>query len=339
MQCKRTGIFASILYALSMLFLLYAILDFVNLRKAGPVKTEFHLEKYKRESKSAIFQNYLSFSQTPSCNTSTLVFVHSAPHHFTRRNSIRSSWGSIRNHKGIKIKTIFVIGQSRNIQVKVRVNEEAVRCDDVLLLGFEDSYSNLTIKHLSAYEWIVSKCRNVEIVIKSDDDIFINIRQLIDHVDSDFGNRSHKLLACSVFPVQPACRSGKWKLSQSEYPFDLYPSYCAGATYVATFDVVREFLNHSRRIPALWIDDIFVTGIVRTSVGILPRKLNVYYTADEKRLFSCNTANRCTWMVGLLSNNNIEQKMMMLWNRTSYGENFNNDYIGQCGASVKIEKV
>lgn len=55
--------------------------------------------------------------------------------------------------------------------------------DDLIVANFEDSYDNLTLKTMSSMEWIDSYCNQSDFVLKTDDDMFINVPNLLSFID------------------------------------------------------------------------------------------------------------------------------------------------------------
>ena len=60
-----------------------------------------------------------------------------------------------------------------------------------------------------------------------------------------------------------------------------YPKYCSGAAYLITPSLVSSFLRASGSVPALWRDDVYMTGLVRDSLGVAPFYLNLRYTYEQ----------------------------------------------------------
>jgi hypothetical protein len=57
-------------------------------------------------------------------------------------------------------------------------------------------------------------------------------------------------------------RKGKWAISISDYPFYYYPPYESGSGYVISADLWRPLLNASDYVPHIFIDDVYITGIL-----------------------------------------------------------------------------
>jgi hypothetical protein len=62
-------------------------------------------------------------------------------------------------------------------------------------------------------------------------------------------------------------RKGKWALTAAEYPFYYYPPYESGSGYVIGADLVRRLLDASDYVPYIFIDDVYITGILGRVVG------------------------------------------------------------------------
>ena len=47
-----------------------------------------------------------------------------------------------------------------------------------------------------------------------------------------------------------------------DYSGEFYPTYCSGAAYILTMDLVPKLLNESYMTRFFWVDDVYVTGIL-----------------------------------------------------------------------------
>ena len=59
-----------------------------------------------------------------------------------------------------------------------RIKIESQTHGDILQERFEDSYRNLTIKTMLLLKWYNQNCGHVPYLLKADDDVFINIKNL-----------------------------------------------------------------------------------------------------------------------------------------------------------------
>lgn len=68
----------------------------------------------------------------------------------------------------------------------------------------------------------------------------------------------------------------KWQITRSEYHFDTYPAYCSGLAYLAPLSLLKRlfFLSHillwdensKNYSEPFWVDDVFITGILFSSL-------------------------------------------------------------------------
>lgn len=112
--------------------------------------------------------------------TKLIIFVHSKLDHFNARNEIRLTWGSF--EKSLNYRLIFLIGlqTEENRTIEQMLKKEQNKYDDLVRGNFIDTYRNLTYKHVMGYKYILHYCATVNFILKSDDDAFLNIFEIID---------------------------------------------------------------------------------------------------------------------------------------------------------------
>jgi len=84
----------------------------------------------------------------------------------------------------------------------------------ILKENFVDTYHNLTYKGIAALRWIDQHCSHAKFVLKTDDDIFVNMFSLLRLLKkmAREARRPNGLLMCCVWDSMPVQRSGKWKV-------------------------------------------------------------------------------------------------------------------------------
>ena len=110
-----------------------------------------------------------------------LVYVHSSPLNYRRRQVIRQTWGNSSQYTplDVKISVMFVMGIQKNTtEPDESVINEASMYHDILIDEYVDTYRNLTYKAMSALRYITVCCQHVPLVLKTDDDIVIDMFQL-----------------------------------------------------------------------------------------------------------------------------------------------------------------
>ncbi|XP_074593188.1 uncharacterized protein LOC141848920 [Brevipalpus obovatus] len=130
------------------------------------------------------------------------------------------------------------------------------------------------------------------------------------------------VLACSMFPAGVKVkRYGKWKLSPNDYPFDNFPAYCSGIAYFASLDVIQDLYRASTHVrPFLWIDDLFITGILAAQFPIHHQPLNFKFTyspSDLRNWLKIKQLQPSPHIIGDIGDvNDWSSLMTRLWEKT-----------------------
>ena len=241
------------------------------------------------------------------CGPARLFFVflvHSRPDHFRQRRAIRATWGGVRDlGDGWGARTVFLLGRgngggggadkattsdSPGMDVEGEVAQEAARYGDLVVGSFVDHYHNLTYKHVMALRWAVHRCPHATFLVKADDDAFIDVPALRALLSRTFSiPPPRRTLACNVLPagMQPQ-RAGKWAVSHHDYPWTEYPPYCAGLAYVITPALADQLVRVAQAgvAPWVWVDDVWVTGLLAEVLRLRPHYLNLRYSYEHDEL-------------------------------------------------------
>lgn len=73
------------------------------------------------------------------------------------------------------MQVIFVVGKSNEVSIHNKLREESLMYHDMVVADFIDSYRNLSYKALTAMHWIREYCQGAKYIVKTDDDVFVNI--------------------------------------------------------------------------------------------------------------------------------------------------------------------
>ena len=194
-----------------------------------------------------------------------LVQVHSHPAHKERRDAIRATWGSVvRNFNSqLHIGLVFLVGLSNVSQeINSAVRREGKLYRDMVQGNFTDTYRNLTIKSIMGLHWTTTFCCNTRYTLKTDDDVYFNTSLLMSFLR---GLPRQGVLVGSIYEDSQVMREGQWQVTLMDFPFSVYPPYCAGAAYVMSPDVSRLLLSTfitKMPKPLLTIEDAYVTGFL-----------------------------------------------------------------------------
>ncbi|XP_026549630.1 beta-1,3-galactosyltransferase 4-like, partial [Notechis scutatus] len=112
-----------------------------------------------------------------------LVLVASAPGHAARRAGVRRSWGGARVAGGHSVHTVFTVGLPGDVAQQAALEREAAEHGDLLQARFADTYTNLTLKTLAMLGWATTRCPTARFLLKTDDDVFLNLPALARHLE------------------------------------------------------------------------------------------------------------------------------------------------------------
>ncbi|XP_027732085.1 beta-1,3-galactosyltransferase 4 isoform X2 [Vombatus ursinus] len=238
--------------------------------------------------------------------------VSTAPEHQEQRDAIRASWGGLREIQGHSVRTLFILGEPDNSHwgnIKEVLKWEAQIEGDIVQAAFTDSYRNLTLKTLSGLAWAARYCPNVHYVLKTDDDVYINVPGLVaeldqrgkalkQHLQQKYPNRgivqgdrkaktgekesegAHSLyppvphlylghIHWSVYPSR--LKGSRHQVSEMQWPSSRgpFPPYGSGTGYVLSAPVLRLILRAAGGVPLIPVEDVFV-GVIAKRVGVAP---------------------------------------------------------------------
>ncbi|XP_076813954.1 beta-1,3-galactosyltransferase 1-like [Clavelina lepadiformis] len=211
-----------------------------------------------------------------------IVFlVKSAQKNSDRRDSIRSTWGSIKIFDDVIFQVVFILGKSADNAENMRLKIEASKYGDILLCDVEDSSKFVPEKVLAGMQWSSNFLPENWIYASIDDDIVINPSSFVDYFDQligKFTNTKGKVcfddlpMAC-VYNYQSADppsrnENSKWYMPPEKFPGYYWPVYCRGGMYTTSSKMVKDLFEKSRRTAHLYLDDVWITGFMR-------RKLNM----------------------------------------------------------------
>ncbi|XP_047476434.1 beta-1,3-galactosyltransferase 5-like [Penaeus chinensis] len=128
---------------------------------------------------------------------------------------------------------------------------------------YVDSYRKLSFKALASLSWITQHCQDVPWTLHTDDDVFIDVFLMLEYLHEE----KPECFFCNVMWSQ-VMRTGKWAVAREEFPSDEYPAFCSGHVWVLPTPLLPRLLEASKSAPFLWVDDVYVTGVLAQYAGI-----------------------------------------------------------------------
>ncbi|XP_037699796.1 beta-1,3-galactosyltransferase 4 [Choloepus didactylus] len=237
-----------------------------------------------------------------------LILVCTAPENLNQRNAIRASWGGLRKARGLRVQTLFLLGESWRQEPNWdnHINDlalESAAQGDIMQAAFQDSYRNLTLKTLSGLNWAYKHCPMARYILKTDDDVYVNVPELVSELVKRGGHweqwergmdpkrgagvgdeaQEQRGPAFSTKPmpllylgrvhwrVYPSrTPGGRHQVSDQQWPptWGPFPPYASGTGYVLSASAVELILRVASQVPLLPLEDVFV-GVSAQRGGLI----------------------------------------------------------------------
>ncbi|XP_030846805.1 beta-1,3-galactosyltransferase 1 [Strongylocentrotus purpuratus] len=235
-----------------------------------------------------------------------LVCVFTIHSNFERRKAIRETWGSQKIVRGKQIMTLFMLGKSKNQYHQRLVELESKRHGDIIMEDFVDSYQNLTLKTIMTMKWTSQYCSDVNYVMKTDDDMYINYDALITHL-TDPETPKTKHFVGNKFSGNAPIRNpkSKWYVPKKMYSNPRYPSFCSGTGYVMSGDIPARAYNMSLHTRFLYLEDVYM--------GLCMKKLKIKMTGHSGFHIDNQPYKYCAYKRMITTHGKTTTEMYRIW--------------------------
>lgn len=143
---------------------------------------------------------------------------------------------------------------------------------------------------------------------------------------------SGKTYACENMGGNKPIRvnNSKWYVPEEVYPEETYPDFCSGSAYLMKAVDASKIYNVSNKTNFFWIDDVFVTGVLREKYDMIVNNksknslqiLTVYnrhHLGDKEEIISWCTkglsTNQLNYTFILLNKYEFIRDMFCIWNK------------------------
>lgn len=229
--------------------------------------------------------------------TQVLVVIPSAPDNFLRRQLVRQSAvynyakrdsSSPSSHR-VRVTVLFFLGFPRFVgtstyEVQSLVNQEARQFGDLVQSEFKDVYRNIRLKAQCMLKWAATYCYNASYVIRLDDDVSVDPDLIIEAIYRIGAQHDNFVLGGEVKTGMKVIRNktsssdggdykydkytDKYAVSFEEYSFSIWPPFALGGLLGYPIKSVRLLYEASLRVQAVWLDDVYITGICAQHVDV-----------------------------------------------------------------------
>ena len=215
-----------------------------------------------------------------------VVLILSAAQNYQRRQEARSNWLRSRflmtsdSNKQNTWAYAFVVGILKGSSEK-HLQTEACYYKDLLRINVQEGYYNLTWKKMEAFKYLIHSGIDFEVVLKTDDDCYINMQLVLEWLPDaairsynklQFRGHNKKLFYSGHCPPKfyPSRNPrSKWSVSTQEYNNTVYPSFCFGAGYFLSYDLLDAVIHLPDLKETFRLEDVH-TGILVNETGLLP---------------------------------------------------------------------
>lgn len=268
----------------------------------------------KTNFKYLISKSKCQFKNSNDSHPNILIAVNSNPIAKEMRQTIRDSWGSYDKN----VQTLFFLAAVESDEIQKEIENENDEFGDIIQGNFIDNQRHSAYKHLMILKWCIENCLGAKYLIKIDDDVFANPPAIVDFLTA---NRQPMNFIMGAYHEPEHCpRNGASKVTYEEYASDYYPAYAETHSIIYSRDVAAKLFYKSHLVNFFWVEDVFITGILRSQINVDIESINKYIlTMDsliEMRQRSINLPKPTDFMFSMP--NLTMQDQFMLWERTEW---------------------
>ena len=204
-----------------------------------------------------------------------LIIILTVHENVQQRTALRDSWLTPTTNNTSNVRYAFLLGEIKDRKLQADIMRENDAFKDIIKEDFVDVYSNLTYKTIMGFKWAAIKCGVAKAVLKTDDDMFINVPNVLDIVKSHFNFLQTGIVGSCWKSTRPnRNQKSKWYASENSFPGKVYPSFCSGTGYLTSLNVVRRVLEISPHVPFFHLEDVHVQLGFKNNIPLQCRKIN-----------------------------------------------------------------
>ncbi|VDK87071.1 unnamed protein product [Litomosoides sigmodontis] len=212
-----------------------------------------------------------------------LIVIISRTVSFDIRNAIRDTWLNPRNAKVLRegrIVAYFLVGIHYDSTVMLKIIEESMKFNDLIVTSLTDTYDALTFKVYIAMYFKQTYCQYVRYYVKIDDDVVIDLDRL-DQQANSFKNLAHIYGALRYNESVIRRRFDKYYMPYKCYSQEVYPSFALGMMYIIPLEAFWKIWRALPFATSLKLEDVFYTGVVAEIAGVKRVNIGYMYSANN----------------------------------------------------------
>ncbi|BFZ07907.1 hypothetical protein BsWGS_10946 [Bradybaena similaris] len=206
-----------------------------------------------------------------------LLAVPSAVANFEKRQAVRNgSRGDFVANATNRAVMLFFLGkpspQQNLSSIQNQIDEEDKIFGDIIQENFEDVYKNNRLKSVAMLRWVTTYCTNIKYVIRTDDDIIINMTSLVPVLERTANTLVNFIVGKKKVDDEPARDvNSKYYMSVQEYPQRTLPPYLLGGLMGFPVSTAKLLYEAALRVKPIWLEDVYISGLcaARLDISIL----------------------------------------------------------------------
>ncbi|CAG5123296.1 unnamed protein product [Candidula unifasciata] len=203
-----------------------------------------------------------------------LLVVPSAAANFVKRQTARDgSRGEYVQNATNHAAMLFFLGKpsvNENMTtIQQEIDQEAKVFGDIIQEDFEDVYKNNRLKSVAMLRWISKYCTSAKYVIRTDDDIGINISSLVPVLERTARSLDNFMIGRKLVNDVPARDvNSKYYMSLREYPKRNLPPYLLGGLVGYPASTAKLLYEAALRVKPIWLEDVYISGMCAPYVNV-----------------------------------------------------------------------
>ena len=231
-----------------------------------------------------------------------LILVTSHIKLHKRRESIRASWGNqtrfvnySRKYNNASYKVYFITGFLENDFHEAQI--ESTIYHDLLITNRTEDYRDLSRRFMLGFLWALEHC-TFNYVMKTDDDVFVNVPKLFKLLYTDPFVLEHKdrLYAGKIYPTTGPIRDtkSKWHVTKEEWALDYYPPFATGMCIILSRLILERIRPLFDWINPFRLEDVYIGMLVnRANIAQIGIRVDVY---EMDQFYNFHMKGECQYM-------------------------------------------
>ena len=247
-----------------------------------------------------------------------LVLITTIPEAVKGREALRNTWLQHSKNNTANIRHVFLFGGGWSKQEQAILYDESSQFGDILQENYKDAYYNLSLKVISGYKWALKFCNHAKFTLRTADDNYINIPEIVKWVNTKGPKNSHVQIGHRLANILVhRQRNKKWFVTPIEYPERVYPTYSMGTAFMFSMVAIKDIVKAAPNVPFFAIEDAWF--------GLLMREIKMGVVNEpgfdkllEDKLLKQLMDGKCPDEGKFLSIHLVSaEAMQLLWNHCS----------------------